>query len=64
MTKHPTPEQKRANHRNELLAPVKRWTAGRKLELLIGIDARLLTIEEACAAHNISPDELASWRAA
>lgn len=39
-----------------------RWTMLRKAQLLKDIEAGKLTDEEACSLHQLSPEELISWR--
>ncbi len=56
--------ERKAKRRAEILAPVTRWSHARKHELLMALAGGLVTEAEACAAHNLSPDELAAWRAA
>jgi transposase-like protein len=43
------------------LAPVRRWTPGRKDELLVAIRRRDVTIEQVCAVHDLSLDEVQGW---
>lgn len=45
----------------EALKPVKRWTNPRRLEVLWALRRGLVTIEQVCAAHRMSVEELASW---
>ena len=40
----------------------KRWVIRRKLEVVSGIRAGLITIEEACARYTLSMEELLSWQ--
>jgi hypothetical protein len=47
--------------RREALAPVKRWTAYRKLGLLTAIRNGVVGREDAMASHGISGEELRSW---
>lgn len=47
--------------RREALAPVSRWTACRKLQLLVAIRRGVVSREDAMAAHGIGGEELASW---
>ena len=48
------------------LPPVdtRRWVASRKAAVVKGVDAGLLTADEACRRYNLSEEELESWRAA
>lgn len=43
------------------LAPVARWTPARKDELLVAIRHGDVTIEQVCAAHDLSHDEVQGW---
>jgi hypothetical protein len=46
----------------ELPAPdVIRWTPRRKAEVVLAIDARILTAEEACRRYTLTAEELSSW---
>ena len=49
--------------RDELLKslPGERWTYVRKLNLVFGIHLRIITTDEAIAAHELSRDELNEW---
>lgn len=47
--------------RREALAPVSRWTACRKLQLLVAIRRGVVSREDAMAAHGIGGEELAAW---
>jgi transposase-like protein len=39
----------------------KRWTVGRKAELVEAVRAGRLTVEEACERYHISFDEFRAW---
>jgi len=43
------------------LAPVRRWTPGRKDELLVAIRRRDVTLAQACATHDLSLVEVRGW---
>lgn len=45
------------------LAPVKRWTPARKMVLAMAIRDRVVGINEALAAHDLTREEIGSWRA-
>jgi hypothetical protein len=38
-----------------------RWTAGRKLHVVVAVSNGVMTAEEACQRHCLSHEELASW---
>ena len=50
--------------RDLVLAPVTRWTAEKKLALLRAIEAGVISLAEARAAHRLSADEIEEWRSA
>ena len=39
-----------------------RWVIGRKAEVVAGVRAGLITIEEACERYTLSIEELLSWQ--
>jgi hypothetical protein len=39
----------------------RRWVATRKAAVLRGIEAGLITAEDACATWDLSPEELEGW---
>lgn len=43
------------------LEPVGRWTPRKKAEVLWALSRRLVTVEQLCAAHGLSADELQEW---
>jgi hypothetical protein len=43
-------------------AGTKRWVVRRKAEVVAGVRAGLLTLEEACARYRLSPEEFLSWQ--
>lgn len=48
---------------NDLPPPdTKRWVIRRKAEVVAGIRAGLITIEEACELYTLSIEELLSWQ--
>jgi hypothetical protein len=48
---------------NDLPPPgTKRWVSRRKAEVLAGIRAGLITMEEACERYMLSVEELLSWQ--
>jgi hypothetical protein len=48
---------------NDLPPPdTKRWVIRRKAEVVAGIRAGLITIEEACDRYTLSIEELLSWQ--
>ena len=48
---------------NDLPSPnTKRWVFRRKAEVVAGIRAGLITIEEACQRYTLSIEELLSWQ--
>lgn len=48
---------------NDLPPPdTKRWVIRRKAEVVAGIRAGLITIEEACERYTLSIEELLSWQ--
>ena len=57
-------EQGRVRVAARLLAPIIRWTAERKHDVLLAIEKQLLTPEQVFATHGISGDELNRWRQA
>ena len=47
---------------DDLPAPeTKRWVIRRKAEVVAGVRAGLLTLEEACERYKLSADEFLSW---
>ena len=40
----------------------KRWGMRRKAEVVTGVNAGLITLEEACLRYALSEDEFQSWR--
>jgi Protein of unknown function (DUF1153) len=46
-----------------LLAPVEQWNYKRKADIVVGLRAKIITVEEVKQAHGISGDELARWQA-
>ena len=48
---------------NDLPPPdTKRWVIRRKAEVVAGVRAGLITIEEACDRYTLSIEELLSWQ--
>jgi hypothetical protein len=48
---------------NDLPPPdTKRWVIRRKAEVVAGVRAGLITIEEACERYTLSIEELLSWQ--
>jgi hypothetical protein len=45
----------------QALLPVTRWTRSRKAEVIWALSRGLITSAQACAAHGLTGDELASW---
>lgn len=53
----------RALTRGDLPPPgTKRWVIRRKAEVVAGVRAGLLTLEEACKRYNLSAEEFQSWQ--
>ncbi len=49
--------------RDDLPPPdTKRWVMRRKAEVVTGVDAGLITLEEACRRYALSVDEFRSWQ--
>lgn len=49
--------------RNDLPpSDTKRWVIRRKAEVVAGVRAGLITLEEACRRYSLSVDEFLSWR--
>lgn len=49
--------------RDDLPPPdTKRWVTRRKAEVVAGVRAGLITLEEACERYTLSLDEFASWQ--
>ena len=46
---------------DELLQPVRYWTALAKFWLCDGLRRGTITISEAAAAHDLSADEIVTW---
>lgn len=40
----------------------RRWVIRRKAEVVIAVQAGLITFEEACKRYNLSVEELTSWQ--
>lgn len=40
----------------------KRWVIRRKAEVVAGVRAGLISLEEACRRYNLSVDEFLSWK--
>jgi hypothetical protein len=48
---------------NDLPAPdTKRWRFRQKAEVVVGVRAGLITIEEACDRYTLSIEEFLSWQ--
>jgi len=48
---------------DDLPAPdTKRWVVRRKAEVVAGVRAGLISIEEACARYSLSMEEFLSWQ--
>ena len=47
--------------RDELLAPVIRWTPARKANVVLGFNGGLVSMDDLVKAHNISADEILGW---
>jgi hypothetical protein len=45
-------------------ADTRRWVASRKAAVVRGVEAGLITADEACARYGLSAEELDSWRRA
>ncbi len=45
-------------------ADTRRWVASRKAAVVRGVEAGLITAEEACARYGLSVEEFEGWRAA
>jgi hypothetical protein len=45
-----------------LPGPSVRWVASRKASLVRGVEAGLLSLEEACSRYSISVDEFLLWQ--
>lgn len=43
-------------------AGTKRWVVRRKAEVVAGVRAGLITLEEACQRYKLSPEEFVSWQ--
>ncbi len=43
-------------------ADTSRWVASRKAEVVAGVRAGLISLEEACRRYSLSVDEFLSWR--
>jgi transposase-like protein len=55
----------RGRHPPEAPPPgTRRWTARRKARVVDAVAAGWLTLEAACRAYDLSPDELAAWKRA
>ncbi len=53
----------RSLSRDDLPSPnTKRWVTRRKAEVVAGVRAGLITLEEACERYSLSLDEFASWQ--
>ena len=39
-----------------------RWVVGRKAQVVIAVQAGLLTTEEACSRYSLTPDEFMAWQ--
>lgn len=50
--------------RARVLARFTRWTAERKHDLLVAIKHSIVSIEDACEAHNLTAEEIARWQQA
>ena len=51
--------------RDDLPPPdTKRWVIRRKAEVVAGVRAGLITLDEACARYSLSVDEFLSWQRA
>ncbi len=49
--------------RDDLPPPnTKRWVIRRKAEVVAGVRAGLISLEEACLRYNLSVDEFLSWQ--
>jgi transposase-like protein len=46
----------------QALLPVVRWTPAHKAEVLWALARKLITIEQACAVHGLTPEEIESWQ--
>ena len=42
----------------------RRWTIARKLAVVLAVQRRLLSLDEACERYRLSPEEFASWERA
>ena len=42
----------------------RRWVARRKAEVVAAVRGGLLSLEEACARYNLTPEEYSSWERA
>ncbi len=48
---------------NDLPSPdTKRWVIRRKAEVVAGVRAGLITLEEACRRYSLSMDEFLTWQ--
>lgn len=43
-------------------ADTTRWVARRKAQVVIAVDAGLITLKEACRRYSLSKEEFASWK--
>lgn len=47
---------------NDLPPPdTSRWVVRRKAQVVFGVQAGLLTLEDACRRYGLTPEEYASW---
>jgi hypothetical protein len=43
------------------LKPFRRWTPARKMAVLGALSRQLITVEQCCQAHRLTPEELLAW---
>jgi transposase-like protein len=43
---------------------VKRWTAKRKAAVVVAVQKRVITVEEACRRYEVSEEEFFAWQRA
>jgi len=53
---------RRVTHADLPCVKTRRWMPGHKVQVVRGVDAGLITAEEACRRYGLQPEELESWR--
>lgn len=54
----------RPNIHERLLTPVQRWSYMRKIDLVVALRAKLVTLEEVKRAHGLTGEEIKAWQEA